>query len=42
MSGASFTDIDSEQIFATLKLVGSTNHPLDICMGPDGSLYLST
>ena len=42
LSGSSFTDIDSERIFATLKLAGSSNHPLDACVGPAGSLYVST
>lgn len=42
MSGAAFTDIDAEDVFATLKLSGSANHPLDICVGPDGSIYIST
>ena len=42
MSGAAFTDIDSETEFAEFELDASKNHPLDIFMAPDGSLYVST
>jgi glucose/arabinose dehydrogenase len=42
MSGAAFVDIDEESDFAAFKLEGSANHPLDVCMAPDGSLYVST
>ena len=42
MSGGAFTDIDFEEDFAEFKLTGDNNHPLDICMAPDGSLYVST
>ncbi len=42
MSGAAFTDIDSEDEFARFKLSASSNHPLDVCMATDGSLYVST
>ncbi|MDA1194237.1 MAG: PQQ-dependent sugar dehydrogenase [Planctomycetota bacterium] len=42
MSGAAFTDVDSETEFARFVLAASTNHPLDTCTGPDGSLYIST
>jgi len=42
MSGAAFTDIDFEEDFAEFKLIGDDNHPLDVCMAPDGSLYVST
>ena len=42
MSGGAFTDIDFEEDFAEFKLIGGNNHPLDICMAPDGSLYVST
>ena len=42
MSGAAFTDIDSETEFARFTISGSANHPLDVCMVADGSLYVST
>jgi len=42
MSGAQFTDIDSEAEFARFALDSDANHPLDVTMAPDGSLYVST
>jgi len=42
MSGAAFTDIDDESEFAKLELDGTANHPLAVCMAPDGSLLLAT
>ena len=42
MSGAAFTDIDDEFEFARLALVGTANHPLSVCVAPDGSLLLAT
>ena len=42
MSGAAFTDIDRESELCRFVLSGSANHPLDVCMASDGSLYVST
>lgn len=42
MSGTAFTDIDRESEFCRFVLSGSANHPLDVCVAPDGSMYVST
>lgn len=42
MSGSAFADVDSEEVFASLNNTGVDNKPLDIVMGPDGALYVST
>lgn len=42
VSGASFTDIDAETDFCELVLDVNDNKILDVCRGPDGSLYIST
>ena len=42
MSGAAFTDVDRESEFCRFLLSGSSNHPLDVCVAPDGSIYVST
>ena len=42
MSGASFVDLDQESEFASFQVSGIANHPLDICLAADGSLYVST
>lgn len=42
MSGATFVDIDSEEEFARLEDLAGANHPLAVCMAPDGSLYVAT
>ena len=42
MSGSAFVDLDRESDFAEFELDASANHPLDVCMAEDGSLYVST
>ena len=42
MSGDAFTDIDTELPLAKFVLDADANHPLDVDMAPDGSLYVST
>ena len=42
MSGAAFTDVDYEKPFAALNNVGTNNKPLDLLVGPEGALYVST
>ena len=42
MSGASFVDIDDETEFARFVLAADDNHPLDLCVAQDGSIYVST
>lgn len=42
VSGAALTDIDAETDFCELVLAGNDNKILDVCPGPDGSLYVST
>jgi glucose/arabinose dehydrogenase len=42
MSGTSFTDVDSEEVWAALDNTGVNNKPLDIVMASDGSLWFST
>lgn len=42
MSGTAFTDIDRESEFCRFVLSGSSNHPLDVCVASDGSIYVST
>jgi glucose/arabinose dehydrogenase len=43
LSGAGYTDLDAEVLFATWDNTGGvTNKPLDVLEGPDGRLYVST
>lgn len=42
MSGAAYTDVDYEKTFATLVIAGGTNKPIDLVVGPEGALYVST
>ena len=42
MSGTSFTDIDRESEFCRFIVSGTSNHPLDVCVASDGSIYIST
>jgi glucose/arabinose dehydrogenase len=42
MSGAGNTDIDSEDVFLRFNQTGFTHKPLDLEIGPDGSLYVTT
>jgi glucose/arabinose dehydrogenase len=42
MSGAAFTDIDEETEFARFVVTADDNHPLDVEVAADGSVYVST
>ena len=42
MSGAAYTDVDVEFPFATLLNSGQANQPIDLAVGPEGALYVST
>lgn len=42
VSGTSFVNVDDEQIFARFAEVSFSHKPLDIEVGGDGSLYVST
>jgi hypothetical protein len=42
MSGSAYVDVDDEAVFARFKDEAGRNHPLDVCLAADGSLYVST
>ena len=42
LSGVAYTDLDAEIPFAGLLNQGNNNKPLDLAVGPEGALYVST